>query len=100
MKIIPVNKQIILKTTTITEKNVGGIIIPASVQEKPHQAIVYLSDHEDYKTGDVVLYRKYSGFEFKFGNDEYLVIEAGDVLVKLLNEENEVANTETVFKAS
>lgn len=100
MQIIPVNKQIILKTTKIEEKKVGGIIIPASIQEKPHQAIVYLSDHEDYKTGEVVLYRKYSGFEFKIDKDEFLVIESGDVLVKLVQTEEEAANTELTLKKS
>lgn len=88
MQIKPVNKQIILKLAKVDEVIKGGIIIPASVQEKPHQGIVYLSDHEDYVPGEIVLYRKYSGFEFKLAKDEYLVIEAGDVLVKLIQDDS------------
>jgi chaperonin GroES len=83
MRIVPVNKQIILQIPKIEDREMGGIIIPAAVQEKPYQGIVYLSDHEDYKVGDVVLYRKYSGFEFNIEGEDYLVIEATDVLVKL-----------------
>ena len=83
----PVNKQIIIKVPKVEDKiSRGGIIIPASVAEKPHQGIVYMSDHDEYKTGDVVLYRKYSGFEFAIEDQEYLVIEGGDVLVKLLED--------------
>ena len=86
MKVIPVNKQIVLRLPKETneERRIGSLIIPETVaNEKPHQAVVYLSDHENYKVGDIVLYRKYSGFEFVLDKQEYLVIEAGDVLVKL-----------------
>ena len=89
MQIVPVNKQIIVKVPKPTEgeKKIGSLIIPESVAtEKPYQAIVYKSDHEDYKTGDVVVYRKYSGFEFQLDDVDYLCIEAGDVLVKLVDE--------------
>lgn len=85
-KVIPVNSQIVVKVpkTEEGERRVGSLIIPESVTtEKPHQGVVHLSDHKDYSVGDVVLYRKYSGFEFKIDGEEYLVIEAGDVLVKL-----------------
>jgi chaperonin GroES len=83
--VIPVNKQIILKMESLADKTtVGGIIIPASVQEKPNKGTVYKSDHEEYKEGEIVLYRKYSGFEFDIEDDKYLVIEAGDVLVKVI----------------
>jgi co-chaperonin GroES (HSP10) len=88
MRFKPVNSQIILKLEAKGEdwQSVGGIIISNNMIEKPHQAIVYLSDHDEYKTGDVVLYRKYSGFEFKYDDTEYLVIEGTDVLVKLIQE--------------
>lgn len=88
MQIKPVNQQIILKMAKLDEVVKNGIIIPANVQEKPHQGIVYLSDHKEYLPGDVVLYRKYSGFEFKLAKEEYLVIEAADVLVKLIEDDS------------
>ena len=86
MTIKPVNSQIILKIPKQEDEFRGGLIIPASVIEKPHQGVVYLSDHPDYAVGDVLLYRKYSGFEFQLDNTDYLCIESGDVLVKLINE--------------
>ncbi len=91
MNIVPVNAQIILKIAEAEDQISGGIIIPASITEKPHQGIVYLSDHVDYKPGEVVLYRKYSGFEFEIEKTNYLVIEAGDVLVKLVEEVPHIA---------
>ena len=84
----PVNRQIIIKVPKQDEekKTESGLIIPISAQEKPYQGIVFKSDHVDYMPGDIVMYRKYSGFEFVLEKDEYLVIEAGDVLVRLVEE--------------
>lgn len=82
-KLIPVNKQIILKIMNAEDTLRNGIFIPATMKEKPQEGTVFASDHEDYKPGDVVLYRKFSGFEFTIDEVQYLVIESNDVLVKL-----------------
>lgn len=89
MKIKACNKQIILKVPKDKqlETNSGLVLPPTAIgSEKPHQGIVYMSDHEDYATGEVVMYRKYSGFEFNLNGDEFLCIEASDVLIKLIDD--------------
>jgi chaperonin GroES len=34
----------------------------------------------DVKVGDTVMFAKYSGSDFKYENEEYLIIEQNDIL--------------------
>lgn len=84
VKIVPVNQQIIISVPKVEEEILSsGLVIPETAQEKPHTGVVTHSAHAEYKIGDVVMYRRYSGFNFELNDIEYLVIEAGDILVKL-----------------
>ena len=101
MQIKACNKQIVLKLSKEKElTSTSGLVLPPTAigSEKPYQAIVYMSDHDEYKTGEIVLYRKYSGFEFSLNGDEFLVVESGDILIKLIDDG--IAQSEVVKEVS
>jgi chaperonin GroES len=73
------------------EQRSGGIIIPDTAKEKPQQAEVMavgsgkLLDSGkratiDVKTGDRILFGKYSGAEIKIDGDEYLILREDEIL--------------------
>ena len=73
------------------EKTVGGIYIPDTAKERPQEGKVVavgpgkMTDDGkrvplEVKLGDVVVYSKYGGTEYKEGETEYLVLKDDDVL--------------------
>ena len=73
------------------EKTVGGIYIPATAKERPLEGKVVavgpgkMTDDGkrvplEVELGDVVVYSKYGGTEYKEGETEYLVLRDDDVL--------------------
>jgi chaperonin GroES len=69
----------------------GGIIIPDSAKEKPQQGEVVavgkgkrLEDGSvvplEVKTGDRILFGKYSGSDIKMDGQEYLILREDEVL--------------------
>ena len=94
MKIRPLADRIIVQRLETDEGQVGGIIIPDSAQEKPQQGKVIAAGSGkmrddgvrqplDVKSGDVVLFGKYSGQEIKLEGEEYLIMREEDVLAVL-----------------
>ena len=91
MKIRPLHDRLIVKRLTEENKTKGGIIIPDSAKEKPLEAKVVsvgngkiLEDGKvrpmDIKSGDTILFSKYSGTEIKIEGDEHLILREEDVL--------------------
>jgi len=87
----PLGDRVLVKPAEVKETKKGGIIIPDTVKEKPMEGEVVaagpgkISDSGarmamDLKTGDKVLYGKYSGTEVKIGDVEYLIMNADDIL--------------------
>ncbi len=71
----------------------GGIYIPDTAKEKPQEGVVVaagpgrLADDGaripmEVSVGDVVIYSKYAGTEYKDGETEYLVLREDDILFK------------------
>ena len=71
----------------------GGIFIPDTAKEKPQEGNVVavgpgkMTDEGkrvpmEIEVGDVVIYSKYGGTEYKEGDTEYLVLREDDVLFK------------------
>ncbi len=71
----------------------GGIYIPDTAKEKPQEGTVVaagpgkMSDDGkripmEIEVGDVVVYSKYGGTEYKEGDIEYMVLRDDDVLFK------------------
>jgi chaperonin GroES len=89
-RVKPLHDRIIVKRLEEDEKSKGGIIIPDTAKEKPQQGKVIAvgagkrEDGKvlplDVKTGDTVLFAKYSGTEFKLDGEEHLILREDDVL--------------------
>lgn len=90
-KFRPLHDRILVKRLTGEEKTKGGIIIPDSAKEKPQEGEVIAVGNGkileegkrvalEVKTGDRVLFGKYSGNEIKLDNEEYVIIREEDVL--------------------
>jgi chaperonin GroES len=68
----------------------GGLFIPDTAKEKPQQGEIIAVGPGRYeknvrvpmelKTGDRVLYGKYSGSEVTIDNEQYLILRESDVL--------------------
>lgn len=91
VKVRPLHDRILVRRLTEDEKTAGGIIIPDSAKEKPQRGEVVATGKgrltEDGKTipleiksGDTVLFGKYSGTELKLDGTEYLMMREEDVL--------------------
>jgi chaperonin GroES len=91
MKIRPLQDRIIVKRIDEEEKTKGGIIIPDSAKEKPMEGEVIAvgsgkvldngtKQAPEVKTGDRVLFGKYSGTEVKIEGVEHLIMREDDIL--------------------
>ncbi len=90
MKLKPLGDRVVVTPSKAEEKTKSGLIIPDTAQEKPQEGKVVaagpgkLDDNGkrvpvDVKAGDLVVYGKYSGQDFKFGDDEYKVLRADEI---------------------
>ena len=87
----PLYDRIVVKRIEEQETTSHGIIIPDSAKEKPQEGEVMavgngkrLDDGKvvalDVKTGDRILFGKYSGSEIKLDGAEYIIMREEDVL--------------------
>ena len=94
MKIRPLHDRILVERVEEGEVKKGGIIIPDTAKEKPQEAKVIAVGNGkvtedgkkiplDVKTGDKILFGKYSGSEVKIDDKEYLIMREEDVLAIL-----------------
>jgi chaperonin GroES len=94
MKIRPLHDRMLVERVEEREVKRGGIIIPDTVKEKPQEGRVIavgigkVTDDGkrlslDVKTGDKILFGKYSGSEVKLDDKEYLIMREDDVLAIL-----------------
>ncbi|HOC94800.1 MAG TPA: co-chaperone GroES [Candidatus Cloacimonadota bacterium] len=85
MKLKPIEDHVVVKTETVQEKKVGGIIIPDTAKEKPQMAeVIAVGTDEDLqkivKVGDMVLYGKYAGTEIELEGEKLLILSKSDIL--------------------
>ncbi len=91
MKLKPLGDRVVVKLIEAEEKTAGGIVIPDKAKERPQEAEVIavgpgkvLDNGQklpiDLKVGDRVVLSKYAGTDFKFGEEEYLLLREDDVL--------------------
>jgi chaperonin GroES len=91
MKIRPLHDRVLVKRVEEEEVRKGGIVIPDTAKEKPQRGKVIavgngkLTDDGkriplDVKSGDQVLFGKYSGAEVKIEDEEYLILREEDIL--------------------
>jgi chaperonin GroES len=91
MKFNPLHDRILVKRMEEKEAVKGGIIIPDSAKEKQQEGVVVAVGNGkrtedgkivplDVKTGDRILFGKYSGAEIKIDNEEFLILKEEEVL--------------------
>jgi chaperonin GroES len=94
MKVRPLHDRILVERIEEGEVKKGGIIIPDTAKEKPQEGKVVAAGNGkvteegkriplDVKTGDRILFGKYSGSEVKIEDKEYLILREEDVLAIL-----------------
>jgi chaperonin GroES len=88
MNIYPFDERVVIEIKEQEEKKVGGIILPESAKEKPQLGVVSaVGTGEEIKKmvkkGDKVIFNKFSGTEFSYGGDEFIVLDKDDVLAKV-----------------
>jgi chaperonin GroES len=90
VKISPLADRVVVKPSEETEQMRGGLYIPDTAKEKPQQGEIvavgpgrFEKDKRvpmDLKTGDRVLYGKYSGTEVTIEGEALLILKESDVL--------------------
>lgn len=83
MRFKPLGARVVLKPVEPEEATPSGIVLPDTAKTDNQTAeVVAAGADEDIEVsvGDVVVYRKYSGTDIKVEGDDYLVVEADDLL--------------------
>jgi len=91
MKFRPLHDRVLLRRVELDTKTAGGIIIPDAAQEKPMEGEIVAvgSGHRDetgkvvqldVKTGDRVIFSKWSGTEITLDGEELLVMKESDII--------------------
>ncbi len=87
----PLHDRILVRRMAEEEKTAGGLFIPDTAKEKPQRGEIIATGKgritEDgkilpleVKSGDRILFGKYSGTELKLDGHEYLMMREEDVL--------------------
>lgn len=80
----PLGARVLVKITPEEQTTKSGLFLPDTAKEKPQRGeVVAVGDDEEMinvTVGDRVLFPKYTGTEFKIDDEDYLVIESGDLL--------------------
>jgi chaperonin GroES len=90
-KFRPLHDRVVVKRIDAEEKSAGGIIIPDTAKEKPSQGEIVAvgaggRDETgklipmDLKSGDRVLFGKWSGTEVKLDGEDLLIMKESDVM--------------------
>ncbi len=80
----PLGARVLVKITPEETTTKSGLVLPDTAKEKPQRGEVTAVGEDDeminVKVGDKVLFPKYTGTEFKIEDEDYLVIDSGDLL--------------------
>lgn len=88
VNIQPMGSRVLIQPIEQEAKTSSGLLLPETAKEKPQIGLVIaVGEDEDIKlkANDKILFAKYSGTEFKIDGQEYLLLEASDVLARFLN---------------
>jgi len=92
-KIEPLGDRVVVKAIEREEVTKGGIVLPDTVKEKPQEGKIIavgpgkMTDDGkriamDVEVGDIVIYAKYAGMEFKLDDEELMILRESDILAK------------------
>ena len=91
MKLRPLHDRVLVEPLEAEEKTSGGIIIPDTAKEKPMEGKIVAvgkgarsEDGKitalDVKSGDRILYGKWSGTEVKIDGQDLLIMKESDIM--------------------
>ena len=65
----------------LAEEDEGGVIVPDVAKQAPQiGTIIETASNSPYKTGTIVLYRRWAGDEVKFANGTFILLSVEDIL--------------------
>jgi chaperonin GroES len=93
VKLQPLADRLVVKPIEREEVTKGGIVLPDTAREKPQEGEVIavgpgrLSEDGkriamEVKVGDIVIYAKYGGVEYKIDDKEVMILRESDILAK------------------
>jgi len=96
VKLDPMGDRVVVQPAGREETTKSGIVIPDTAKEKPQRGTVIAvgkgrrdDDGEriplDVEVGDMVLFAKYAGTEFRHEDEDYLILSEKDILAKVLD---------------
>ncbi len=91
MKFRPLHDRVVIRRVDEIEKSAGGILIPDTAREKPTEGEVMAvgpgvrgDDGKihalDVKTGDRVLFGKWSGNEVRLDGEDLIIMKESDIM--------------------
>ena len=91
LKFRPLHDRVVVRRIEADEKTKGGIIIPDTAKEKPSEGEIIAvgpggRDESgklipiDLKSGDRVLFGKWSGTEVKLDGEDLLIMKESDIM--------------------
>ncbi len=91
MKFTPLHDRVLVRRIEGDEKTTGGLIIPDNAKEKPQEGEVVAAGAGarneagtlvamDVKSGDRILFGKWSGSEIKIDGEELMIMKESDIL--------------------
>jgi chaperonin GroES len=92
-KLQPLGDRLVVRPIEREEVTKGGIVLPDTVKEKPQEGEVLavgpgrLSEDGkriamDVKVGDIVIYARYGGTEYKIDDKDIIILREVDILAK------------------
>jgi chaperonin GroES len=93
VKLQPLADRLVVRPIEAEEKTKTGIYLPDTAKEKPQEGEVIavgpgrLSEDGkriamDVKVGDIVVYSKYGGVDYKLDDEELIILRESDILAK------------------
>ena len=91
MNFRPLHDRVVVRRLTAEEKTAGGIIIPDTAKEKPMEGEIVAAGPGarneagqlvplDVKSGDRILFGKWSGTEVKIDGEDLLIMKESDIM--------------------
>ena len=95
-KLRPMGDRVVVRPAAREETTRSGIVLPDTSKEKPQRGEIVavgtgrITDEGkrldmELKVGDIVLFAKYAGTEFKLDDEELLILSERDVLAVIEN---------------
>ena len=90
-KLQPLADRVVVRPAGREETTASGIVLPDTAKEKPQTAKVVAVgegklDKDDQRVpvevsqGDVIVFAKYSGTEISLDGEDYMILDADDIL--------------------